>query len=97
MAVDCRGRYAERTEERVIKRLGFLQVVGSDHHMRKHAIASQSRPGEVSRSCRNAEAKLLIKSVKRRRRGGCCRTGFLAAKHLPDLHLAGAFDLDDSD
>src|SRR5216683_5365078 len=44
-------RHTERAKQRVIERLGFFQVIGSDHYMRKHpAFPSQCSPNDRTRS-----------------------------------------------
>ena len=48
MAVDPPRRNTEGSKQRVIERLGFFQVVGSDHDMRKHpAFPSQCSPSDL--------------------------------------------------
>jgi hypothetical protein len=76
---------------RICERLG-VKFPGPTRQSRR--FGCEPRRNTMRRLMRAAAtAELPINSVARHRRGGCCRTSFLAAKHVPDLHLARAFDL----
>src|SRR5439155_14399750 len=50
VAVDPGWPDIERAQQRVIERLGFLEVVGADHDMRKHSSIPPQFSNEQSRS-----------------------------------------------
>src|SRR5260221_8078985 len=50
MAVDLGGADIERAEQRVIERLGPVQVVGPDHDVREHSSVSSPSIPKVSRT-----------------------------------------------